>query len=60
MEFLLNNDKEEIVTALLTGQKKIKLNGIEIILKPLKRDTTKRKRLEANNTADEILKLINS
>tara|TARA_B110000014_G_C19844103_1_gene437547 strand:- start:468 stop:650 length:183 start_codon:yes stop_codon:yes gene_type:complete len=60
MEFLLNNDKEEIVTALLTGQKNIKLNGIEIILKPLKRDTTKRKRLEANNTADEILKLINS
>ena len=60
MEFLLNNDKEEIVTALLTGQKKIKLNGIEIILKPLKRDTTKRKRVEAEKIAQSIIEVLQS
>ena len=58
--FLPNADKEKIVTALLTGQKKIKLNGIEIILNPLKRDTAKRKEIEANKMAEEIVKLINS
>lgn len=58
--FLPNADKEKIVTALLSGQKKIKLNGIEIILNPLKRDTAKRKEIEANKMAEEIVKLINN
>ena len=36
--------KASIVTALLSGQKKLTVHGIEVILKPLKPNTTKKKR----------------
>ena len=59
MKFYKNTDEEQIVTALLIGQKNIKLNGIEIILNPLKRDTSLNKMREAEAKAKEIVKLLN-
>ena len=59
MKFYKNTDEEQIVTALLIGQRNIKLNGIEIILNPLKRDTPLNKMREAEAKAKEIVKLLN-
>lgn len=52
--------KEQIVGALLSGQSKIVLNNVEIILKPLDSDTRKRKEAAAAQQADEIIKVLNS
>tara|TARA_R100000544_G_C2194033_1_gene43223 strand:- start:463 stop:642 length:180 start_codon:yes stop_codon:yes gene_type:complete len=58
MKFYKNTNEEQIVTALLTGQRNIKLNGIEIMLNPLKRDTSLNKMREAEAKAKEIVKLL--
>tara|TARA_R110000851_G_scaffold165253_2_gene310181 strand:+ start:829 stop:1020 length:192 start_codon:yes stop_codon:yes gene_type:complete len=60
MIFLPITDHQDIVSALLSGQKDIKLNGIEVKLKPLARDTQKRREIEANKMAEDIIKVINS
>jgi hypothetical protein len=50
---------EQIETALLAGQRKVELQGIEIDLNPpLKNDTTNNKRKEAHKRALAILKII--
>ena len=50
----------EIETALLSGQSKVTIHGIEISLKPLKPDTTACKQREAKKRANEIIQLLNS
>lgn len=51
----------EIETALLAGQRKINLFGMEIDLNPpLKPDTRKCKEKEAKTRAKEIMKIIRS
>ena len=47
-----------IQTALLSGHRKVEVNGILIELQPLKHDTYKNKLREAEKRAKEILKLI--
>jgi len=59
MKCYVSTNEEQIVTALLTGQRNIKLNGIEIMLNPLKRDTSLNKMREAEAKAKEIVKLLN-
>lgn len=49
---------ENIVNSLLCGHRKTTVNGIEIELRPLKRDTYKNREREAQKRAKEILKLI--
>lgn len=49
---------ETIVQALLCGQRKAFVNGIEIDLRPLPRDTQKRREQKAKETAEQILKLL--
>lgn len=49
---------EQLVTSLLCGHRKTVLNGIEIELRPLKRDTLKNREREAVKRAESILKLI--
>ncbi len=58
MKFLQNNDRQNIITALLSGQKTIMINHIEIFLKPLKTDTRYRKEQAAEKQAIEILKIL--
>lgn len=54
-----DEDMEVIETALMSGQRKVELQGIEIDLNPpLKHDTTKNKRKEAHKRALAILKII--
>ena len=60
MKFIEDTTHQDIMTALLTGQKKIKVDGIEIILRPLHRDTTKRKEIQAKRWATELIETINS
>lgn len=52
--------EEQIVTSLLCGHRKTTINGIEIELKPLKRDTLKNREREAVKRAEKIVKLIYS
>ena len=58
IKFLPNTDKETIVSALLSGQKNVTIDGIEIILKPLKRDTQKNREREADKIASKLIKLL--
>ena len=58
MTFLPDTRKQDIVSALMTGQRKIVIDGIEVLLQTLKRDTVKRKEIEANKQAEQILKLL--
>ena len=51
---------KEITTALLSGQRKTTLQGIEIELNPpLKHDTRKNKEKEARQRAKAIVKILN-
>lgn len=50
--------KASVETALLSGQKKLIIHGIEVNLKPLKPDTQKRKMLAAKEEANKIYELI--
>lgn len=50
---------DTIIEALLCGQRKTTFNGIEIELKPLPRDTQKRREMRAKEEAQKILKLLN-
>lgn len=50
---------DTIIQALLCGQRKAFVNGIEIDLKPLPRDTQKRREMRAKEEAQKILKLLN-
>jgi len=53
-------DMEAIETALLSGQRRVTLQGIEIELNPpLKNDTRKNKEKEARQRAKHIMKVIN-
>ena len=53
-------DMETITTALLSGQRRITLQGMEIDLNPpLKNDTRKNKEKEARQRAKQIMKIIN-
>lgn len=56
--FIQDTRKQDIVTALMSGQSKVHIDGVEIILKELKRDTTKRKQREAEKQAEQIIKLL--
>ncbi len=49
---------EEIEVALLAGQKRMVYNQILIDLRPLKRDTYKRKKIEAKQRAIELAEVI--
>ena len=49
---------EEIKMALLTGQRTVNLQGIEIHLKPLPRDTQKQRERLAEAEAKKIIKAI--
>ena len=60
MKFLPNTDQQDIATALLSGQKSITIDGVEFILKELKRDTRKNKEIEANKMAKEMLLVLAS
>lgn len=46
VKFLPDTRKQEIVSALLSGQRKVYIDGVEVILKGLKRDT--------QNTIEEV------
>lgn len=50
---------DQIQTALLSGHRKVEVQGIEIELKLLKRDTQKNKEREALKRAQEIINLLN-
>jgi len=51
---------EKIIVALLLGQRRITLQGIEIELNPpLKHDTRKNKEKEARKRAKAIVKILN-
>ena len=51
---------EAITTALLSGQRKITLQGMEIDLNPpLKHDTRRNKEKEARQRAKAIVKILN-
>lgn len=50
----------EIVTALLTGQRKVIVSGIEINLPTLKPDTLKMKERQAQREAEKIMKILKS
>lgn len=50
---------EQIITSLLTGQRTTEINGIQIELTPLKRDTLKNREREAVRIAKNIVKLLN-
>ena len=52
--------EQQIITALLTGQRKVFYNGVEVELKPLRRDTLKNKEREAIKRAKEISKMLKS
>lgn len=59
----MNNNKdttmEQIETALLAGQRKVFLSGMEVDLNPpLKHDTRKNKEKEARTRAKQLLKII--
>lgn len=49
---------EALQLALLTGQRTAILNGIQIDLKPLKRDTQPNREREAQRRAKEIINLL--
>ena len=51
---------EEIMVGLLSGQRRITLQGMEIDLNPpLKNDTRRNKEKEARQRAKKIMKIIN-
>jgi hypothetical protein len=54
-----DKDMEQIVNSLLCGHRKTQVNGIEIELLPLKRDTLKNREREAQKRAKEIMNLLN-
>lgn len=58
MKFIKDTRKEQIVKALLLNQRMIVIDKVEIFLKPLKRDTLQNREKEANQKANEILKLL--
>lgn len=58
MEFIANNNVSDIISALMSGQNKITLDNVELILKPLKRDTTKNREREAAKVANSLAKLL--
>ena len=50
--------KQQIITALLSGQRTVTINNIEIFLKSLKSDTRYRKEQAAEQQAIKILKAL--
>lgn len=60
MKFIKDTRKQDIVSALLSGQSKVTVDGIEIFLKALKRDTRFNKEKEAKAQADKIIKSLDS
>lgn len=50
----------QIISALLTDQRKVYIQGIEVCLKPLKKGTFKQREQEAEKRAKEIMQVINS
>jgi hypothetical protein len=60
MIFIKDTTKEQIVNAILSHQTNIVIDRVEIILKPLKRDTSYYRNISANKQADKIIKAINS
>ena len=60
MKFLPNTDHEQIVSALMSGQKEITIDGILIHLETLTHDTRKRKEVEAAEMAEQIVQALRS
>jgi len=60
VKFLPDTRKQEIVSALLSGQRKVYIDGVEVILKELKRDTQKAKEKQAETMAAEIINALDS
>ena len=60
MKFLPNTDHEQVVTALMSGQKSLTLDNVEIHLEKLSHDTRKRKQAQAERMAEVILESIRS
>lgn len=58
IKFLPDTREQDIVTALLSGQRKMYIDGVEIILKPLKRDTRFSKEREAKKFAKGIISIL--
>ena len=49
---------KELETAILTGQNKVTIQGIEFILKPLQNIVTNKKEAEANAQAQRLFKTL--
>ena len=49
---------KELETAILTGQNKVIIQGIEFILKPLQNTVTNKKEAEANAQAQRLFKTL--
>ena len=60
MKFIEDNTQEQIINALLSHQTIIVIDRVEIILKPLKRDTSYYRKIAATKQADKIIKVLNS
>lgn len=59
MKSIEDTTHQDIVTALLMGQKSIVVNSYEIILRALHRDSTKRKEVQAKRWATELIETMN-
>lgn len=58
MTFLKCTHRDDIFNALMARQRKIIVDGYEVILKPLSRDTMVRREREAMVRANKLVKLI--
>ena len=58
MNFQPDDNEQKIIDALMSRQTKVKINQIEIVLKPLKKDTYKNREREAQQRAKQIIKLL--
>lgn len=58
--FLPDTRKQEIFNALISGQKKVTVDNVEIILPTLKRDTLKNKEREADKISQELFNVLQS
>lgn len=58
INFLPDDRENRIITALLSGQKTITIDRVEIFLKPLKRDTRWAQEMAAQKQAKELIKVL--
>ena len=54
----MEEQKQILINALLSGCSVVTVDNVEFKLKPLKRDTLKNKEREANRRAEELVKFL--